>query len=388
MFNAEAALETAEMKELADLAINQFRPRGRRYDENCSMPVENIQALFERGWLATTLPKSVGGKGSNLETDDPATYLQALRLIARGCSGTAHCYQVHNHAAWVLNNLATDVQRERFLQPILKRPFLGTLVGSEAKRKHMYMLNTQAKRTDGGWIVHGEKNYATNAMEQLGFGIIFVTIADAKDYFESHLMVIIERGMKGLSIDEAWYRPSGMRAAPSPVLTLDNVFIPDDNVLGAPGAYPRERWQGRFHLGFTANYLGTTEGMYDWFIDYMVKKGRAKDPVLQLRVGEMKIALDAARAIFHRAIAAWTEGDVVKAELTSMAAKSTAAHTAFDLSHKIIHAAGSTALFDEFPLSRYIRDLETHVLHAGHDRTAQILGQAALGEVFDSTLQR
>ncbi|MGE0749684.1 MAG: hypothetical protein AB7K64_03765 [Variibacter sp.] len=39
-------------------------------------------------------------------------------------------------------------------------------------------------------------------------------------------------------------------------------------------------------------------------------------------------------------------------------------------------------------LSRQIRDLETHVLHAGHDRTAQIIGQSQLGETFDSTLQR
>ena len=45
-------------------------------------------------------------------------------------------------------------------------------------------------------------------------------------------------------------------------------------------------------------------------------------------------------------------------------------------------------MFDEFPLSRYIADLETHVLHAGHDRSAQIIGQAAFGEQFDSTLQR
>ncbi len=71
-----------------------------------------------------------------------------------------------------------------------------------------------------------------------------------------------------------------------------------------------------------------------------------------------------------------------------MSAKSMAGHVAFELSHKIIHAAGSTSLFDEFPLSRSIRDLETHVLHAGHDRTAQIIGQSELGETFDSTLQR
>ena len=388
MFNPEAALERDDIKELSRLTIEEFRPRGREFDANCSMPVANMQALFERGWLATTLPKDMGGKGSNLETDDPATYLQALRTIARGCSGTAHCYQVHNHAAWVVNNAGTPEQKELFLKPIFERPFLGTLVGSEARRKHMYMLNTSAKKTDGGWIVNGEKNYATNAMEQLGFGIIFVTIEGATDYFDSHLMVVVDRDMEGVSVDENWYRPAGMRAAPSPIITLDNVFVPDSHVLGEPGSYPRDRWQGRFHLGFAANYLGTSEGMYDWFIEYMVGKGRARDPILQLRVGEMKVALDAARSLFHRAIAAWTEGDVVAAELASMAAKSQAAHTSFELSHKIIHCAGSTALFDEFPLSRYIRDLETHVLHAGHDRTAQILGQSELGEVFDSTLQR
>ena len=71
-----------------------------------------------------------------------------------------------------------------------------------------------------------------------------------------------------------------------------------------------------------------------------------------------------------------------------MSAKSAAAHAAFKLTQAVIHACGATAQFDEHPLGRYVRDLETHVLHAGHDRTAQILGQADLGEVFDSTLQR
>jgi alkylation response protein AidB-like acyl-CoA dehydrogenase len=179
-----------------------------------------------------------------------------------------------------------------------------------------------------------------------------------------------------------------MRAAASPVITIDNVFVPDENILGAPGAYPRGRWQGKYHLGFTANYLGTTEGMYQWFVDYNKQRGRTKDGVIHMRTGEIRIALDAARALFHRAIASWTEGDVTRSELLSMAAKSTAAHVAFETSHKVIHAAGATALFDGFPLSRYIADLETHVLHAGHDRTAQIVGAAELGETFDSTLQR
>lgn len=387
VIDPEAVLERPEIKELERLALENFRPRGRQYDENCSMPEKNIEELFAAGWLNTTLPKEIGGKGSNLDTDDPATYLQALRVIARGCSSTAHCYQVHNHAAWCLNALATPLQREKYIKPMFERPFLGAFVGSEAKRKHMYMMTTQARKVDGGWIVRGEKNYATNG-PMMGFAIIFVAIEGVENYLDNHMMVIIEPGMKGVSIDNDWYRPNGMRAAASPVITLDDVFVPDENVLGKPGDYPRGRWQGKFHLGFAANYLGTTEGMYNWYREYVLKRGRGRDGITQMRTGEMRLALDAARAIFHKAIVGYKTLPVVEAELLAMSAKSTAAHVAFDLSHKIIHAAGSTALFDEFPLSRYLRDLETHVLHAGHDRTAQIIGQAELGESFDSTLQR
>jgi alkylation response protein AidB-like acyl-CoA dehydrogenase len=78
----------------------------------------------------------------------------------------------------------------------------------------------------------------------------------------------------------------------------------------------------------------------------------------------------------------------VEAELASMRAKSICAHAALEVSHSLLMLAGSTALFDEFPLARMIRDLNTHILHVGHDRTHQIIGSAVLGETFDSTLQR
>lgn len=388
MLDPVDALQREDIKELERLALEEFRPRGRGYDADCEMPRENIQTLFEKGWLTTTLPKELGGKGSNLDSDeDPSTFLQGLRVMARGCPGTAHCYQVQNHTAWAVHTLGTPEQHEKFIKPMFERPYLSCFVGSEAKRKHMYMMNTKATRVDGGYVVRGEKNYATNG-PMMGFAVIFAAIEGVENYLDNHLMVMIEPDMPGVTIDNDWYRPNGMRTAASPVITLDDVFVPDINILGKPGDYPRGRWQGKFHLGFTANYLGATEGMYDWYKEYVIGRGKGKADLIQMRTGEMRIQLDAAAALFHDAIRAFRRRSVTEAELLAMSAKSTAAHVAFDLSHKIIHAAGSTALFDEFPLSRYLRDLETHVLHAGHDRTAQIIGQAELGQTFDSTLQR
>ena len=383
----EDALNSQEMRDLEKMAIENFRPRGRDYDAKSVMPSKNIQELHEAGWLTATLSKELGGKGSNVDSDDPSTFLQGLRMIARGCSGTAHCYQVTNHTAWAVEALGTEDQKERYLKPMFERPFLGSFVGSEAKRKHMYMMNTTARKVDGGYIVRGEKNYATNGSD-LGFAIIFAAIEGVENFLDNHLMIIIEPDMEGVSIDTGWYRPSGMRCADSPVITLNDVFVPDENILGAPGDYPRKRWQGKFHLGFAANYLGTTEGMYNWYRQYVATRGKGGVEMIQMRTGEMKIALDCAQSVFHDAIRAYHEKPIVEAELLAMSAKSMAANVAFELSHKIIHAAGSTALFDEFPLSRYIRDLETHVLHAGHDRTAQIIGQSELAQEFDSTLQR
>ncbi|MDX2484971.1 MAG: acyl-CoA dehydrogenase family protein [Pseudodonghicola sp.] len=388
MLDPVDALNTDDMRALAKLAIDNFVPRGRDYDARSVMPKENIQDLHEGGWLTATLPKAMGGKGSNVDSDeDPSTFIQGLRMIARGCPGTAHCYQVTNHTAWAVNDLGTPEQKERFLAPMFERPFLGSFVGSEAKRKHMYMMNTTAKRVEGGYIVRGEKNYATNGSD-LGFAVIFAAIEGVDNYLDNHLMVIIEPDMEGVSIDTSWYRPNGMRCADSPVITLNDVFVPDTHVLGQPGDYVRQRWQGKFHLGFTANYLGATEGMYQWYLDYVTGRGKGEAEMIQMRTGEMKIALDGAVSIFHDAIRAYRTRPIVEAELLAMSAKSIAADVAFELSHKIIHAAGSTALFDQFPLSRYLRDLETHVLHAGHDRTAQIIGQAELKQAFDSTLQR
>jgi alkylation response protein AidB-like acyl-CoA dehydrogenase len=251
----------------------------------------------------------------------------------------------------------------------------------------MYMMNTQARKVDGGYIVRGEKNYATNG-PMMGFAIIFCALEGVESYQDNHLMVIIEPDMEGVTVDNDWYRPNGMRSAASPVITLDDVFVPEQNVLGKPGDYPRGRWQGKFHLGFTANYLGTTEGMYNWYRQYVVGRGKGGSDLIQMRTGEMRVALDAAASVFHDAIRAFKTKSTTQAELLAMSAKSMAAHVAFELSHKIIHCAGSTALFDQFPLSRYLRDLETHVLHAGHDRSAQIIGQAELDQEFDSTLQR
>ena len=386
-FNAHAVLATPLLTELNEHARSVFRGREQAYHDACAMPFDNLEDLYRRGLLTATVKREHGGLGSNVTSDDPATFLQAVRTVARASPGTAHCMQVQNHVAWAIDEIGTARQRELFVAPMLDHMSVSSFVGSEANRKHMYVLKTTAKKVDGGYLLNGNKNYATNGYEN-GCAIIFASVEGETEYMKSHLMVIVEPGMDGLSINHDWYRPTGMRSCPSPEIFLDNVFIDEDHVLGEPGAYPRGRWQGRFHLGFAANYLGAIEGAYEWVTDNLKQRGKGKDAFMQLRTGECEITLFGARTAFEHAINIWRGGDVQRAELASMKAKAICAHAALQVSQQLIMLAGSTALFDEFPLGRLVRDLDTHVLHVGHDRTAQIIGASELGETFDSTLQR
>ena len=59
---------------------------------------------------------------------------------------------------------------------------------------------------------------------------------------------------------------------------------------------------GKINFAFTANYLGSARAMYDWALAYIRERNGAKDSYRQLRFGELKSMLDAARLILYNAV--------------------------------------------------------------------------------------
>lgn len=372
-----------QLRELAEL----FREEGARADREGVAPTASLQALHARGLLHVTHSAALGGPDGSLRGTQPELFLNMLRTICRADSAAGHCFQLHNHALWQLEQVGTPEQIERFVKPALGKFSIYSAVGSEPGRVNMYEMKTRAKRVDGGWLVNGVKNFVTNGTIA-DLIITSVALEGVEGYLDNLQMMLISPDMPGVTWDDAWYQPHGMRGARSPIMHLTDVFVPDNRLLGEPGAFARQRWQGRFHLGFAANYLGTTEGLFDWYLAHQRDRNKGGDSFTQLRVGEVKMQIDAAAAMFEAAIGQWRQEDVVQAELASMSAKSTAARTAFNALQSVLYGAGATAQFEHLPLGRTARNIETFVVHAGHDRTAQIIGQAQLGSAFDSTLQR
>lgn len=365
-----------ELIERVQQVVNQrIAPRAARYDAEFAAPVEDIQDLHHQGWLLANLTKRRGGLGFGLDGDDPLSFFLIDEYLAYGNPSTAHCFQVHNNGLMMIDAMASDEQVAQWIEPTVKRGALFPGAGAEPHG----VPPTTAKRTQGGYLVSGTKHYATNASlaEWLWIGRV------ASDSHEKPIMFMLHRDTPGLKIDSEIWRPTGMRACVSPWLYLDNCFVPEENLLGRPGQFLDEKWMGKINFAFTANYLGSARAMYDWSLNYIRERNGSKDSYRQLRFGELKSMLDAARLTLYTAVRMF-KGEPDQAMIAAHQAKWMAKETLQKILWSAAEICGSTSLFVSHPLERFYRDMHLHMMHGRHDIAAQIVGAAELGEPFDT----
>lgn len=370
---------------VGELGKTHFAPRAAEYDEKTVTPVANMRDFIDAGLAGLTVSEDLGGLGSGAMGRDPLLYIIAIEQTARYCMSTAHSLHIHCHGSHLVDQICSLAQRKNILGNVVENGALLNATGSEPGRtsRGLYNLVTAAERVDGGYVVNGTKNYASLA-DTVEYNVIFAGIKGMSPT-EGHIGLCIPRGTPGLTLEEGSWNPMGMRAAVSPNILLDNCFVPDDYVIGTPGVFPRDRWQARFHLGFAAQYLGGSEGIFDYLTDYLPKRGTASDAYAQLRLGEIRIGIDSVRWLIYRAAWLWKMRRIEEAELFSMTAKHRAIENAVNAMDKGAQIAGSSAFHAKSPLARMFRDLRVQTLHENLDKTAATIGKYHLGQEFDTT---
>lgn len=366
------------------LAREHFAPRAVIADEVPTLPLDNLRDLHENHLLGLTISRKHGGSGSGVMGEDPVLYLLAIEQTARVDLATAHCLHIHLHACHLIDQVGTPEQREAMLRPVIERGALIGAVGSEPGRtaRGIYVFNTTAQAIRDGYVLNGRKNYATLA-DAAEYMIVFATLKDAGP-IDGHVGIAVARGTEGFNVVPNSWDSSGMRSAVSPDLVLEQCFVPASHRIGAPGMYPKERWQARHYLSLSAQYLGACEGIFDGLTDYLPRRGTAGESYTQLRLGEIRVLIDSVRWLVYRAAWLWTQGDLQQAELFSLVARHQATHCATEVIDKGAQIAGSHALMGSGIFARMMRDLRIHTLHSNLDKSAATIGKYHLGQSFDT----
>ncbi|MFL5540424.1 MAG: acyl-CoA dehydrogenase family protein, partial [Longimicrobiaceae bacterium] len=224
--------EQEQIRELArEFAENELVPHAAEWDRESTFPREVIDKLGELGFLGMLIPEEWDGLGL-----DTLSYLVALEEIGRGDASVAVAMSVHNSlpTQMILANGSPE-QKERFLRPMARGELLGAFSLSEADSgSDAAAMQAQARRVDGGWVLNGAKAWVTNG----GFGDVVVTMVrtDQPSNRRGSRGIgafIVPTDTQGYSVGKKEDK-MGQRASETVGVAFEEMFIPDEQVLGDP----------------------------------------------------------------------------------------------------------------------------------------------------------
>ncbi|MCX5196706.1 acyl-CoA dehydrogenase family protein [Streptomyces sp. NBC_00249] len=196
-------------------------------------------------WSAVSWPEQYGGRGVDIER----WLVFEEEYWAAGAPGRVSQNGI-NLLAPTLFDHATDEQRARVLPSMASGEVIWAQAWSEPEAgSDLASLKSRAVRTDGGWLLSGQKTWSSRAaFADRAFGI-FRTDPDTPKPHQGLTYLMFGLRAPGVTV-----RPIG-RLDGKPAfaeLFLDQVFVPDEDVIGEPG----QGW--RIAMSTTGNERGLT----------------------------------------------------------------------------------------------------------------------------------
>src|SRR4051812_40171023 len=241
-----------------EFAAEHIAPFSDQWDRDQYFEASLVGKLGELGFLGMLLPEKYGG----LELDT-LTYLVALEEIAIVDASVAVMLSVHNSLpTQMLLRWGSEDQKERFLKPMARGEALGCFALSEPESgSDAASLTTQAVRDGNDWILNGTKAWVSSGTK--GDVIIAMARTDSADDRRGARGIsafIITPDRPGFSVGKKEDK-MGLRPSPTVQLSLSDMRVPADRLLGQLGSgfiYAMQSLDnGR--LGIAAQAIGIAE---------------------------------------------------------------------------------------------------------------------------------
>jgi glutaryl-CoA dehydrogenase len=314
-----------------------------------------------------------------------------------GCAGTSHVASglICREIEWVDSGYrsALSVQSSLVMHPIYewgseaqKQKYLpklatGELIGCFGLTEPDHgsdpgSMVTRAKKTKGGYILNGAKNWITNSP----IADVFIIWAKLDDDIRGF---ILEKGMKGLTAPKIEGKMS-LRASSTGMISLQDVMVPEDNIFptvtGLKGPFSCLN-KARYGIGWGA--LGAAEFCFQAARNYTLERkqfGRplAANQLIQKKLADMMVDIALGLQACLRVGRLIDEGKWHPDMISII--KRNSAGKALDIARMARDMHGGNGVSDEYHVIRHVMNLESVNTYEGtHDIHALILGRAITG---------
>ncbi|AQS57219.1 acyl-CoA dehydrogenase [Novibacillus thermophilus] len=354
----------SEVQEQLRQAIRQFArdkiaPRVREMDEKDRFPQDLVQDMGLNGLLGLPVDKKWGGAGERW-----TTYVMAIEEISRVSAGVGVILAVHTSVGTMpIVTFGTEEQKARFVPSLAKGEHLGAFALTEPESgSDVRSMRTTARRDGNDYVLNGMKAFVTNAT----CADTFVTFALAEKGITAF---VVEKGSPGLSCGKQ-ERKMGLGGTGTAPLIFDDVRVPEENRLGEEGegfsVAIASLLGGRIVIG--AQALGIAEAALELVVDYVTERRPysrplAAMPLVQSKLGEMVVQVEAARLLVYRAAQLKEEGKPCAKEVAM--AKLAASDAAMRLATEAVQLLGHEGCTKEYAVERLFREAKVTQIYEG-----------------------
>ena len=213
-------------EQTVDFVAKEVTPHGNAWEEAGKVPREVLNQMGELGMFGLRVPEEHGGLGLGMLAS--ATFSEALG--ASTFAGFDVTVLVHTDMAGPhLINSGNDEQLAEWVPKMLAGEAIFSIGVSEPDAgSDVAGIRTSAVKDGDGWRINGRKMYITNAV----YGDL--TIVAARTDLENKYgitMFLVPAGTEGFSVANKLDK-HGWRCSDTAELTLDDVWVSDEQVLG------------------------------------------------------------------------------------------------------------------------------------------------------------
>jgi alkylation response protein AidB-like acyl-CoA dehydrogenase len=372
----ERMLPTAEARDLIELARSvsnkELEPIASAYEKQERYPEGLFAKLGSLGLLSLPYPEEQGGGGQPYEV-----YLQVLEELAARWAAVAVAVSVHSLSCYAMATRGTVEQQERWLPSMLGGDWVGAYSLSEPQAgSDAAALRCRATKVDGGYRITGTKAWITH-----GGVADFYTVFARTGEGSRGISCFIVRGGAEAPAGLTFGKPEekmGLRAVPTTTAHYDNVFVPEDQRIGAEGEGLPIAFSaldsGR--LGIAAVATGLAQRALDDAVDYAKQREAFGKRIIDHQglgfvLADMAAAVDSARATYLDAARRRDAG--LPYSRQASVAKLVATDAAMKVTTDAVQVLGGNGYTSDFPVERYMREAKITQIFEGTNQIQRLV---------------
>lgn len=354
-------------------------------DRNGTWVKESMKALQSQGLTGLVVPVELGGHGKGL-----FALARICESLGKSYASVGLCFGMHCVGSAVIAAKATSWQKQNYLTKIAEGKHLTTLALSEpGTGAHFYIPQTSLMPiSEKSFLINGGKTFVTNGGHADSY--VISTMAASHEANPEHFScIVLDADTAGIRWGEDW-NGLGMRGNSSRAMTLENVTISDQQILGEPGDqlwYVFNVVAPYFLTAMSGTYLGIAECAIQEAKRLLSKRtyghngtNLAQVSLLQHRLGTLWAKVERTRTLIYSAAHKGDAGDPT-AVLSLLSAKAEVAGCCVDIINDVMTLSGGIGYSNHSLLSMLLRDARaSHIMAPTTDMLYTWIGRSLLDQ--------